>query len=136
MNNVQEAVQPEDGKQEPEQVACGDCGNSQALPPSEAFARACVSTYSRNFVNLPFRTAMSKTQLSSNVLLVALIFPVAKPTTRTRSPCAMNSGGFGNEVCTASLAFGADSLTPHARGTCRPVASPRPERSTRYLRQP
>jgi len=36
---------------------------------------------------------MSKTQWSSNVLFVALILPVAKPTTRTRSPCAMNSGG-------------------------------------------
>src|SRR6202051_4759674 len=27
-------------------------------------------------------------------------------------------------------------LIPRARGTCRPRASPRPERSTRYLRQP
>ena len=32
---------------------------------------------------------------STNVLFVALIFPVATPTTRTRSPCAMNSGGSG-----------------------------------------
>src|SRR6201998_1048536 len=41
---------------------------------------------------------MSKTQWSSKVLFVALIFPVAKPMARTRSPCATNSGGFGNEV--------------------------------------
>jgi hypothetical protein len=60
---------------------------------SDARASACVSIYSRTFVNLPFRTVMSKTQWSSNVLFVALILPVAKPTTRTRSPCAMNSGG-------------------------------------------
>src|ERR1700731_4076817 len=72
---------------------------------SEARARACVSIYFRMFVNLPFRTLMAKTQLSSNVLFVALIFPVAKPTTRTRSPCAMNSGGSGYEVSTVSLAF-------------------------------
>jgi len=29
---------------------------------SEARASACVSTYSRTFVNLPFRTVMAKTQ--------------------------------------------------------------------------
>src|ERR1700688_725594 len=72
---------------------------------SEARASACVSIYSPTFVSLPFRTVMAKTQLSSNVLFVALILPVAKPTTRTRSPCAMNSGGFGYEVSTVSLAF-------------------------------
>jgi hypothetical protein len=70
-----------------------------------ARASACVSTYSRMFVTLPFRTVMAKTQSSSNVLFVALTFPVAKPTTRTRSPCATNSGGFGNEVSTVSEAF-------------------------------
>jgi hypothetical protein len=52
---------------------------------SEARASACVSIYSRMFVSLPFRTVMAKTQSSSNVLFVALILPVAKPTTRTRS---------------------------------------------------
>ena len=62
---------------------------------SEARASACVSIYSRTFVSLPFRTVMSKTQWSSNVLFVALILSVAKPTTRTRSPCAMNLGGSG-----------------------------------------
>src|ERR1019366_5430875 len=72
---------------------------------SEARASACVSIYSRMFVSLPFRTVMAKTQWSSNVLFVALILPVAKPTTRTRSPCAMNSGGSGYEVSTVSLAF-------------------------------
>ncbi len=34
---------------------------------SEARASACVSTYSRMFVTLPFRTVMAKTQWSSNV---------------------------------------------------------------------
>src|ERR1700680_3437380 len=72
---------------------------------SEARPSACVSIYSRTFVNLPFRTVMAKTQSSSNVLFVAMILPVAKPTTRTRSPCAMNSGGSGYEVSTVSLAF-------------------------------
>src|SRR5580704_8699227 len=72
---------------------------------SEARASACVSIYSRTFVSLPFRTVMANTQWSSNVLFVALILPVAKPTTMTRSPCAMNSGGFGYEVSTVLLAF-------------------------------
>ncbi len=45
---------------------------------SEARASACVSTYSRMFVTLPFRTVMSKTQWSSNVLFVALIFPLSE----------------------------------------------------------
>ncbi|MCW3101113.1 MAG: hypothetical protein JWL77_6731 [Chthonomonadaceae bacterium] len=31
--------------------------------------------------------------------------PLAKPTTRTRSPCAMNSGGSGYEISTVSEAF-------------------------------
>src|SRR3954454_24516216 len=60
---------------------------------SEARASACVSIYSRMLVSLPFRTVMAKIQSSSNVLFVALIFPLAKPTTRTRSPCATNSRG-------------------------------------------
>src|SRR5260370_6635181 len=59
----------------------------------EARASACVSMYSRMLVNLPSRTVMAKIQSSSNVLFVALIFPLAKPTTRTRSPCATNSRG-------------------------------------------
>src|SRR4051795_11574797 len=49
--------------------------------------------YSRMFVSLPLRTVMAKTQSSLNVLFVALIFPFANPTTRTRSPCATNSRG-------------------------------------------
>ena len=57
----------------------------------EARARAWVSMYSRILLTLPFRTVMSKTQSSLNDLLVALIFPVSTPTTRTRSPCATNS---------------------------------------------
>ena len=36
---------------------------------------------------------MAKIQWSSKVLFVALIFPLAKPTTKTRSPCATNSLG-------------------------------------------
>src|SRR3984957_11658144 len=79
---------------------------------SEARASACVSIYSRMFVSLPFRTVMAKTQWSSNVLFVALILPVAKPTTTTRSPCAMNSGGSGYEVSTVSLAFCSTSASP------------------------
>src|SRR5512132_2612600 len=76
----------------------------------EARASACVSIYSRIFVTLPFRTVMSKTQLSLNGLFVALIFPVATPTTRTRSPCATNSGGLW--VCHFHL-FG--RLLKHSR---------------------
>jgi hypothetical protein len=62
---------------------------------SEARASACVSIYSLMCATLPSRTVMSKTHSSSNGLFVALIFPVATPMTRTRSPCATNSGGFG-----------------------------------------
>src|SRR6202041_3050557 len=95
---------------------------------SEARASASVSIYSRTFFNLPFRTVMAKTQWSSNVLFVALILPVAKPTTRTRSPCAMNSGGSGKVVSTVSLAFRSKfSPTPRARGACRQVTNPRQE---------
>src|SRR5580692_8353422 len=64
------------------------------------------------FVSLPFRVVMAKTQWSSNVLFVALILPVAKPTTTTRSPCAMNSGGSGYEVSTVSLAFRSKLFNP------------------------
>src|ERR1700722_12235832 len=71
----------------------------------EARARACVSTYSRIFVTLPSRTVMSKTQSSLNGLFVALIFPVATPTTTTRSPCTTNSGGVGYLVSISSDAF-------------------------------
>lgn len=42
-------------------------------------------------VRLPSRTVMAKIQSSSNGLFVALTFPLAKPTTRTLSPCATNS---------------------------------------------
>jgi hypothetical protein len=54
----------------------------------EARASACVSIYSRMFFTLPSRTVMSKTQSSLNDLFVALIFPVATPTTRTRCQSA------------------------------------------------
>ena len=60
----------------------------------EARASACVSMYSRMLVSLPSRTVMAKIQSSSHVLFVALISPLAKPTTmppraaasRVRSP--------------------------------------------------
>ena len=45
---------------------------------SEARAKACVSIYSRMLVSLPSRTVMAKTQSSSNVLFVALIFPLGE----------------------------------------------------------
>ena len=83
-------------------VAVSVCQGLGLAGISEARASACVSIYSRMFVSLPFRTVMSKTQWSSNVLFVALIFPVATPTTRTRSPCATNSGGSGYDVSTSS----------------------------------
>src|SRR5580693_6371201 len=60
----------------------------------EARASACVSRYSRMLVSLPSRTVMAKTQSSSHVLFVALIFPLAKPTTRTRSPWRYELPGF------------------------------------------
>jgi hypothetical protein len=44
---------------------------------SDARPSACVSTYSRMFVTLPFRTVMEKTQWSSNVLFADLMLPVA-----------------------------------------------------------
>src|SRR5579864_887697 len=53
---------------------------------------------------------MAKTQSSLNALFVALIFPVATPTTRTRSPCATNSGGLW--VCRFHLG---GSLPKHFR---------------------
>ena len=65
--------------------------DSYCTPPAEAFAKAWVSMYSRIFVSLPFRTVMSKTQSSLNVLVVALIFTVATPTAKTRHPCAQSS---------------------------------------------
>src|SRR4249920_3679362 len=80
-------------------------GSGRGARVSEARASACVSIYSRMLASLPFRTVMAKTQRSSKVLFVALILPVAKPTTRTRSPCATNSGGFGYEVSSVSEAF-------------------------------
>src|SRR5450755_1521917 len=90
----------------PELIAAD--GQRYASPDAsirEARARACVSIYSRIFVTLPFRTVMAKTQWSLNVLFVALIFPVATPTTRTRSPCATNSEGSGYVISTSSDAF-------------------------------
>src|SRR3984957_7003319 len=80
----------------------------------EARAKACVSIYSRIFVTLRSRMVMSKTQSSLNDLFVALIFPVATPTTITRSPCATNSGGFGYVVSTSSDAF----LSTAANSAC------------------
>lgn len=44
---------------------------------SDARPSACVSTYSRMFVTLPFRTVMEKIQWSSNVLFADLMLPVA-----------------------------------------------------------
>ena len=44
---------------------------------------------------LPLRTVMAKTHSSLNGVFVALIFPIATPTTMTRSPCATYSGGCG-----------------------------------------
>src|SRR6187402_1832 len=96
---------------------------AQAAPPEardhrvpelvvDACASACVSTYSRIFATFPSRTVMANTQWSSNVLFVALILPVAKPTTRTRSPCATYSGGSGNDVSTVSEAFRRKSRNP------------------------
>src|SRR5271166_1268281 len=64
-------------------------------PICAARASACVSMYSRMFVSLPPRTVMAKTKWSSKALFVALTFPLAKPMTRTRSPCATYSGGSG-----------------------------------------
>src|ERR1700680_282110 len=73
------AVQRIRGLYESFRVVSVSMGQSLGLAAvSEARASACVSTYSRTFVNLPFRTVMSKTQWSSNVLFVALILPVAE----------------------------------------------------------
>src|SRR6266702_4143826 len=55
---------------------------------------------------------MAKTQSSLNALFVALIFPIATPTTRTRSPCATNSGGSGYVVSTSTEAFRSTSASP------------------------
>ena len=67
----------------------------RTLESCAARANACVSINSRMWASLPSRTVMSKTKWSSNALFVAVIFPLAKPMTRTRSPCATNSGGSG-----------------------------------------
>lgn len=72
-------------------------------------------------VTLPFRTVMAKTQRSSNVLFVALIFPVAKPTTKTRAPCATNSGDSGNDVSTFSEAVSSTFANP-ASPRCVPAS--------------
>src|SRR5579871_2594133 len=89
----------------PDPMADGQCYASPDQFIYEARAKACVSIYSRIFVTLPSRMVMSKTQSSLNGLFVALIFPVATPTTRTRSPCATNSGGFGYVISISSDAF-------------------------------
>jgi hypothetical protein len=84
----------------------------------EARASACVSMYSRMLVSLPSRTVMAKIQSSSNVLFVALIFPLAKPTTRTLSPCAMNSRGSKDGVFILNPSERAtNSWTHNARGS-------------------
>ena len=106
-------------------VSSGPGGGSRSI--SEARASACVSIYSRMFVSLPFRTVMAKTQWSSNVLFVALILPVAKPTTRTRSPCATNRGALGTKFPPFRKPSEANPPIPRARGACRPAASPGPE---------
>src|ERR1700680_3540562 len=87
---------------------------------SEARASASVSMYSRMFVTLPFRTVMAKTQSSSNVLFVNLTLPLAKPTTRTRSPCATNSGGSFHRVGSLLKQI-CQSRVPAVRAGQRPV---------------
>ena len=72
---------------------------------SEARASACVSTYSRTFVNLPFRTVMAKTQWSSNVRFVALLLPVKEADDQNPVSLRYELGGSGYEVSTVSLAF-------------------------------
>jgi len=74
-------------------------------PSARPKCMACVSMYPRIVASLPSRIVMSKTQWSSHGLFLALIFPVATPTTRTRSSCATDSGGFGLVISTASAAF-------------------------------
>jgi len=92
-----------------------------------ARASAWVSMYSRMFATLPLRTVMAKTQSSLNGLFVALIFPVAQPITRTRSPCATNSGALGMKFPPFRTPSEAQPPIPRARGACRRAASPRPE---------
>jgi hypothetical protein len=59
----------------------------------------------RNDAGHPSGTKLSKNHSSLYGLFVALIFPVATPMTRTRSPCATNSGGFGYFISTSLDAF-------------------------------
>ena len=61
---------------------------------SEARASACVSTYSRIFVTLPFRMVMAKTQWSSNVLFVALILPPSEADDQNPVSLRYELGGF------------------------------------------
>ena len=63
------------------------------VPTRRAEIGKAELAYFRMLVGLAHRTVIAKTESSSNVLFVALILPVAKPTARTRSPCAMNSRG-------------------------------------------
>src|ERR1700733_3873869 len=112
MNEVEKAVQPEYGEHGLQQITSDNLYDSHSSPPAAAFAKAWVSMYSRIFVSLPFRTVMSKTQSSLNVLVVALIFPVATPTTKTRPPCATNSGGLGNVISISSAALRSTAATP------------------------
>src|ERR1700744_5234418 len=85
---------------------------SPGMAPNGQVTHRRTSVYSRIFVSLPFRTVMSKTQSSLNVLVVALIFPVATPTTKTRHPCATNSGGFGYVVSISSAPWRSPAATP------------------------
>jgi hypothetical protein len=85
---------------------------------SEARAIACVSIYSWILVSLPPRTVMSKTHSSLNALFVALMFPVATLTTRTRSPCVTNSGAVGRSFLPLRSS---QSRVPAVRAGQRPV---------------
>jgi hypothetical protein len=57
---------------------------------------------------------------------LALIFPLAKPTTRTRSPCATNSRGSVSEISMVSDCVFTSPPALRVRGAFRPAASPRP----------
>ena len=98
--------------------------------PSARPAPAPACRYTPGFVTLPFRTVMSKTQSSLNGLFVALNFPVATPTTRTRSPCATNSGRSVTRIVETGEESGAlDDMLDKVATFLR-------QRGQRYRRQP
>jgi len=89
----------------------------------EARASACVSIYSRIFVTLPFRTVMAKTQWSSNVLFVALIFPSRRRRPEPGLPALRIRGALGMSFPPLRTPSEAHPPIPRARGACgqRPV---------------